>query len=241
MSRSTNNYKTTNLDFIKTIGSVEILDTLAQEKPEEAKRVIKYIEKIKNHRTSSGDKRFDSIKDILKKDEYEDLETIFKPYIGQFKDELGTYNMSLIPHVARQVNSGNITHGTVSMNYGKEMINAETPEIADGITSILKEDESNMVNITNGSSAVNLGLNKAEFNGAPGLDALAKAENGYTPLIKENIKSAEDLDKIKKANVKWAINAASEGFKQAEIAEKENGRTAKEATLKDFFFKDAYY
>ncbi|MBR4070502.1 MAG: VCBS repeat-containing protein, partial [Bacteroidaceae bacterium] len=85
------------------------------------------------------------------------LEEIFEPYIGQFKDELGSYNMSLIPHAAREANKGNFTHGTVSMNYGKEMINAATPEIALGITSILKEDEDNMVNITNGSYAVNLG------------------------------------------------------------------------------------
>ena len=225
------------LDFIKTIGAVEILDTLAQDKPEEAKRVIGYIEKIKAHRASGEKKKFDSIKDILK-DDYKDLEAIFEPYIGQFKDELGSYNMSLIPHAAKEVNNGNFTHGTVSMNYGKEMINAATPEIALGITSILKKDEANMVNITNGSSAVNLGLDKAEFNGAPGLDALAKAENGYTPVVRKDLTTAEALDKVKKANTKWAINAVSEGFKQAKEIGKTEGRLAEEAAIKEFFFAD---
>ncbi len=237
------------LDFIKTIGAIEILDTLAQEKPEEAKRVADYIEKIKIHKLQKGHE-VDSVKDSLDAIEekenkgktegtyYKDLEKIFEPYVGQFKDELGTYNMSLIPHVAKEVNGENFTHGTVSMNYGKEMINSATPEIALGLTSILKEDEFNMVNITNGSSAVNLGLDRAEFNGAPGLDKLAKAEDGYRPLVRDEIKTAEQLNEIKKSNSKWAINAVSEGFRQAnEIGEKE-GITAREDALKEFFFKD---
>ena len=224
------------LDFIKTIGAIEILDTLAQDKPEDAKLVISFIEKIKNYRESSEERKFASVKSILG-DDYQKLEEIFEPYIGQFKDELGSYNMSLIPHASRKTNEGNFTHGTVSMNYGKEMINAATPEIALGITSILKEDEKNMVNITNGSYAVNLKLDKPEFDGAPGLNKLAKAENGYTPLVRDAIKSADELDAVKKANVKWAINAVSKGFEEAKEAGKD-GKVQEEATLKNFFFEN---
>ncbi len=226
------------LDFIKTIGAVEILDTLAQNDEEAAKRVIGYTKKVQTHREKGGDNNMAPIQEILTKEEYEDLVKIFEPYVGQFRDEKGSYNMSLIPHVARKTNAGNFTHGTVSMNYGKEMINKATPEIALGITSILKEDEDNMVNITNGSYAVSLGLDSPQFNGVPGLDKLAQSENGYTPLVKGDITSADELDKVKKANVKWAINAVSEGFKQAEKVKEEKGKSEAEDTLKEFFFAD---
>lgn len=213
------------LDFIKTIGAVEILDTLAQDKPEEAKRVVNYIKRVSGFKSKAkGNDKFASIDKILTKDEYKDLETIFEPYIGQFKDQEGSYNMSLIPHAAIGTNKGNFTHGTVSMNYGKEMINHETPNIALGLTDILAEDKENMINITNGSSADNLKLYEPKFP----TPCMAEKVGEFTPLVKKEIDAAEApaeaLSNAKKSNAKWLINGFGEVFKKAdEAADKVTG------------------
>lgn len=230
------------LDFIKVTGMLEILDTIAKENPKAMKTITECIKLVGDFRkdpNNLGDKvKNTTVEEIINKDgknRAKELEEIFEPYLGQFKDEAGTYNMSLIPHVAAGANENNFTHGTVSMNYGKEMVNPDTPEIASKLTSILAKDADKMVNITNGSAAVNLKLDGAGnpkknlFGNTP---CLNNNLEGYTLLAKENIKTADDLDKVKKANAKWAINTISEAFKEADaIAAEVSGEEEGEAAV----------
>lgn len=150
------------------------------------------------------------------------IKEIFDPFFKNFMDDYNTYNITMTPVAASKIDGKNNKAGTVSMNYGKEMKNPDTPDIALGLTKKLNEIETH--DITNGSTPANLQLDnpKANFhrNGHPNI--LSKLKRGFKTykyeyeldkdgkIIKDNI---DDVLKAKENNTKWLLNIIDHGFK----------------------------
>ena len=150
------------------------------------------------------------------------IKQIFDPFFKNFMDDFNTYNITMTPVAASKIDGKNNKAGTVSMNYGKEMKNPDTPDIALGLTKKLNEIETH--DITNGSTPANLQLDnpKANFhrNGHP--NVLSKLKRGFQTykyeyqldkdgkIIKDNI---DDVLKAKENNTKWLLNIIDHAYK----------------------------
>lgn len=143
-----------------------------------------------------------SIEDVAKANK------ILKPFLEPFIDDLGTYNMTMIPIRGTQANPHNIISGTVSRNYGREMMNHNTFSIAEGLTS--KFASTVTVNITNGSTPANLRLddpNAGFGRGNNGLTANKAGFKTYKADIQDGVvKNIDEILEAKKNNAKWLIN-----------------------------------
>lgn len=156
-------------------------------------------------------------------DEKRFVRQIMDGFLGKFKDELGTYNITMVPVRGTEVNPQNMTSGTVSINYGQEMRSSKTPEIAQGLTG--KFAQIHTIDITNGSTPANLRLNDAtaDFCRSGHINGLTRAKAGFTPyeyrpilneageVVSDNI---ADVIKAKKANTKWLIDTLAGAFRR---------------------------
>lgn len=180
------------LDFLRIVGS-----------PEDLKA-------IENH------PKFEILKDIDAKrlkgeatsDEIKQAGQILDPLFHDFKDSLGTYNLTKIPLVSTRVNPFNTSSGTVSRYYGQEMMNHNSYDIAGGLTDDFAATKT--VNITNGSTPANLRIDDPKANFGRGNNGLTDNKAGFTPY-KPNIENGEvkNLDEIlaaKQSNKKWLLN-----------------------------------
>ncbi len=202
------------IDFMRLVGSEADLEKLKQHS--EYNFVEEMVKKIEDVR-STGEK-FDPV-DILTKEELEKLDAIFKPVFGDFMDETGHYNLSMVPVAAAKKNPYNYTFGTVSNYYGKEMRNHNTEEIAPGLTRAIAG--SHTIDVTNGSTPASLKLDQKGNFGKGGFTTEMVAKSEFTPLTKE---VTDDIDKFysaKQTNKKWMINSI------AEATEKGNDELAK--------------
>ena len=153
---------------------------------------------------------------------------ILRPFLAPFMDDyadtardLRTYNISMIPVAGVQANPQNVSAGTVSMNYGKEMKSLETPDIAQFMTTKLAGIETK--DVTNGSTPANLRLNDltADFCQRGQLNGLTIAKEGFTPyeykpvydkegkLVSDNI---DEVLKAKKANTQWFLDSIGKAY-----------------------------
>ena len=157
-------------------------------------------------------------------------------FLGPFKDAFGTYNITMTPVAGVKTNPLNMSAGTVSMNYDKEMKSLKTPEIAEYLTERLAEIRT--ISITNGSTPANLRLNdpEADFCQKGEMNGLTLAKKGYTyekdgqkytvtgftpyeykpvyengVLVSDNI---EEVLKAKKSNTQWLLDAVGGAFKR---------------------------
>ncbi len=170
-----------------------------------------------------SDPEWDSISEIIKKvvpgdkekgvqslpkDEFKKLQEFFKPYIGDFVDEYGDYNMTTIPIINSQLirNGECSTIGSVSDNFGKEMSQLQTCEISDGLTRKIMPVRS--YDIVNGSTPASLKLDEVdEF--CPGFtDEIKK---GFTPILpKTGEINFDTLNSAKQSNKQWLINTIAD-------------------------------
>lgn len=153
---------------------------------------------------------------------------IFEPFMKGLRDdyidtanEVRTFNLSMVPVAGTKANSKNMSCGTVSMNYGKEMKSLETPDIAQFMTTKLAETST--IDITNGNTPANLRLNDPSANFCRGnfINGLTKAKAGFTtyeykPVYDESKKlvsdNLEEVFKAKKSNLQWFLNTLGEAF-----------------------------
>lgn len=153
---------------------------------------------------------------------------ILEPFMQNFRDdyidtanEVRTFNLSMVPVAGTKANPKNISCGTVSVNYGKEMKSSDTPDIAQFMTTKLAETKT--IDITNGSTPANLRLNAPTANFCRGnfINGLTKSKAGFTtyeykPVYDANGKFVSDnLDEVlkaKKANTKWLLDTLGEAF-----------------------------
>ena len=215
------------LYFFKLIGSEKDYNKLKenQEDYNFLKTINQKIEtarnahqEMRNKITSAAEKaKIPEIKpllEIIKPEDVKRIDDIFEPLIGNFKDEYGTYNVSEIPIQAKKINAFNTSAGTVSCNYGKEMENLNTPEVADGLTGHLAGIKT--INIVNGSTPSNMHTDiKGDF-GKPGNGLNApELKDKFTPFKIENndkgygIKNIDEIYSAKIKNTEWLTNAVA--------------------------------
>ena len=157
---------------------------------------------------------------------------IFEPFMANFRDdyidtanEVRTYNLSMVPVAGTKVNGKNISCGTVSRNYGKEMKSLETPDIAQFMTTKLAEIETK--DITNGSTPANLRLNDPAANFCRGnfINGLTQKKAGFTtyeykPVVENGKIVSDNLDEVlkaKKSNTKWLLDTLGEAFDNGSV------------------------
>lgn len=172
--------------------------------------------------------------------------TIFEPYFRPFVDGAGTYNVVKSGISAARVNPDNISLGTVSYQFGKEMKNPQTSDIAkfltDDFASIVTKD------VVNGSTPANLELGDPMAKFGRDGNGLNAVRQGYTPFtyVPENeldgfmAKLAEKPDlKDKFQNITTDINKVIETRrKNAEWLTGliEEAQTKGHDALKELFF-----
>lgn len=178
----------------------------------------------------------------------ENLDAVFRSaYVG-YTDDFGFYNVTKIPIHHTKVDPEHFTLGTVSNNFGKEMVNMDTEEIAEGLTKSLKDVEAYTNNITNGSRPANMATDaKAGFFGTGRLNEIFKDENNvghYTPYSKaDDVSTRYAAKKANKTNLlniihDAVVDANKEGGNKDAVADlffnqgKKNGLRGKETGLK---------
>ena len=114
--------------------------------------------KLKNHSQYSMLKRILSKpKEKMSVSDRKIIEAFFIPYFQDMIDDFGHANQTMIPIGAATKNCDNVTVGTVSENYGVEMVTLK--DIARGVTGKLFKIKDRTINITNGSLPAALNFN----------------------------------------------------------------------------------
>ena len=205
------------LDFMRIVGTKKDLEALKEHPQWEfISEMNKKIEAAKK------DKKFDIVEDeVLSDKELKRLREAFLPIIGEYADEMGTYNLCKIPIAGINSNPDIFSAGTVSTYYGKEMKDPKTKEIALGLTEFFRNTKT--IDIVNGSTPASLNLhNLGHF--APNNISI----NGFTEEIKkgfkpfpqlqydenEKVSNIKDIYDIKQSNKKWFLNTVAEATKK---------------------------
>ena len=155
---------------------------------------------------------------------------IMRPFMANFLDDyvdtandIKTFNISMTPVAGTKINPQNMSCGTVSVNYGKEMKSLSTPDIAQFMTTKLAGIKT--IDITNGSTPANLRLNDPTANFCQGnnINGLTQLKAGFTPyeykpvydeagkLVSDNI---EEVLSAKTSNTKWLLNSLGDAFEK---------------------------
>lgn len=106
--------------------------------------------------------------------------TILEPYFRPFVDGAGTYNVVKSGISAARINPDNISLGTVSYQFGKEMKNPETSDIAKFLTDDFASIETK--DVVNGSTPANLELGDPMAKFGRDGNGLNAVRQGYTPF-----------------------------------------------------------
>ena len=176
---------------------------------------VEDIEKIRNHPQYELLQNFNARGwNNLTEVEKDFVRKAFDPYIGQFKDFFGTYNITKVALVGKMVNPKNTSIGTVSPNFDKEMKNPNM-DVAPGIESELRSVET--VSPLNGSTPANLGLDNNSKDFGEGLNTLSAEKTGFTPLKYEG-NNIEELIKNREANGKWLTGIIEKAAEQGQNA-----------------------
>lgn len=178
------------------------------------------IERLQKHPQAETLKKIEAKWNIATDEERKFAYQIMDQFLMPFKDELGTYNITMTPVAGVKSNPMNFSAGTVSINYGNEMKSPNTPDIAKFMTNKLAEI--NTINITNGSTPANLKLNdaSADFCQKDEINGITKLKTGYTPyeykpVIKNGKIVSDNIDEIikaKKSNTKWLLDSIGDAF-----------------------------
>lgn len=120
--------------------------------------------------------------DQLSPRERQIVHAVIDPYLANFRDGAGTYNILKAGISAARLNPDNISTGTVSYTFAKEMKSKEMYDAAkfltDDYASIITKD------VLNGSSPASLKLGSTTAAYGQGANGLSLPENlkGYTPF-----------------------------------------------------------
>jgi len=216
-------------DFLKIVGTKETLKLVKQHVDfpfisEMSQKIESAKEELKN-RSNSAQLSEEELKkyefeNILTPEELERLDQAFEPLFGKYRDEFGEYNLCKLPLVGTKENPENLSGGTVSKYFGKEMKSSETPEITYGLTSAFKDTET--IDIVNGSTPGNMRLfEKGGLGAENGLSTKLDGFNPYPQLVKDEkgiVQNIDEVYKVKQANKKWFINTVAQATKEGNDA-----------------------
>ena len=147
---------------------------------------------------------------------------ILRPFMANFLDDyvdtandVRTFNISMTPIAGTNINPRNMSGGTVSVNYGKEMKSLETPDIAQYLTTKLAATKT--IDITNGSTPANLRLDDptATFCQGNNINGLTELKEGFTPYKYDpKLNNLDEVLNAKKSNTKWLLNSLGDAFEK---------------------------
>ena len=133
--------------------------------------------------------------------------SVISPYLRNFRDGAGTYNILKVGISSAGVNPDNISTGTVSYQFDKEMKSQETPDAAKYLTDDYAAIETKSV--LNGTTPANLGLGNPDANFGRGGNGLSTPEikKGYTPFTYVKPEELEAfMAELEKSPEKKAVN-----------------------------------
>jgi len=174
------------LDFMICTSDTNTLNKIKKNKLQFAyiKRIQKKVQKEK------AKSPYKPLKEILSEYDYKKYTGIFNKYYGQFVDEAGDYNLTLLPRAMKLQNPNNFDFGHVSNNFGKEFVNPNLDiggNVSNQYASIISK------NITNGANPSSMKLDEIGKFGRDGnlLNIEAGKQNSFNPLDMVN-----DLKKL---------------------------------------------
>lgn len=147
---------------------------------------------------------------------------ILRPFMANFLDDyvdtandVRTFNISMTPIAGTNINPRNMSGGTVSVNYGKEMKSLETPDIAQYLTTKLAATKT--IDITNGSTPANLRLDDPTANFCQGnnINGLTELKEGFTTYKYDpKLNNLDEVLNAKKSNTKWLLDSLGDAFEK---------------------------
>lgn len=147
---------------------------------------------------------------------------ILRPFMANFLDDyvdtandVRTFNISMTPIAGTNINPRNMSGGTVSVNYGKEMKSLETPDIAQFLTTKLAATKT--IDITNGSTPANLRLDDPTANFCQGnnINGLTELKEGFTTYKYDpKLNNLDEVLNAKKSNTKWLLDSLGDAFEK---------------------------
>lgn len=129
--------------------------------------------------------------------------SVIDPMLAPFRDGAGTYNILKVGISSSRVNPDNISVGTVSHTFDKEMKSPETPDAAKFLTEDFAKIKTKSVG--NGVTPANMAFDVQDANFGRGGNGLTKeAATGFTPF-KYDFKSQniEEVIAAKEKNARW--------------------------------------
>lgn len=133
--------------------------------------------------------------------------SVLEPYLRPFRDAAGTYNILKTGIAAVATNPDNITTGTVSHTFDKEMKSQETPDAAKYLTDDYAAIKTRSV--LNGSTPANLNLDNPDAGFGRGNNGLTANKDGFT-TFKYNGSNIDEVIAAREKNAKWFTNLVSE-------------------------------
>ncbi len=133
--------------------------------------------------------------------------SIIEPYLRPFRDCTGSYNILKTGIAAVKTNPDNISTGTVSHTFDKEMKSQETPDAAKFLTDDYASIETKSV--LNGSTPANLRLDDSSADFGRGNNGLTANKDGFT-TFKYDGTNIDEIVSIREKNAKWFTNLISD-------------------------------
>lgn len=149
-------------------------------------------------------KQFGINSDMLSPRERQIAHAIMDPYLENFKDGAGTYNILRAGISAAKVNPQNISTGTVSYTFANEMKSKEMYDAAKFLTDFYDEIETK--DVLNGSTPASMELDNPDaLFGRDKTNGLYKNRNGFTPF-KYDGSNIDEVIAAREKNARWFTN-----------------------------------
>ncbi len=149
-------------------------------------------------------KQFGINSDQLSPRERQIAHAIMDPYLDNFKDGGGTYNILRAGISAAKMNPLNISTGTVSYTFANEMKSNEMYDAAKFLTDFYSEIETK--DVLNGSTPASMELDNPDaLFGRDKTNGLYKNRAGFTPFS-YNGSNIEEVIAAREKNARWLTN-----------------------------------
>lgn len=148
-------------------------------------------------------KQFGIDSEMLSPRERQIAHAVIDPYLANFRDGAGTYNILKSGISAAKLNPDNISTGTVSYTFDKEMKSKEMYDAAKYLTDDYAQLETKSV--LNGSTPASLDLNNPDANfGKDANNGISKAKAGFTTFKYDpEVGNIDEVITAREKNAKW--------------------------------------